>query len=52
MALPSAPARTHFAPASAGRVRLPVGAVAPSIATTITTTTGTGTRSGWVSVRE
>lgn len=52
MALPSAPARTHLAPASAGRVRLPVGAVAPSIATTITTTTGTGTRSGWVSVRE
>jgi hypothetical protein len=40
----------HLAPAFADGVRLPIGVNAPSIATTITTTTTTG--SGWVSVRE
>lgn len=46
----SSPARTHFAPASAGHVPLPAGVNIRSFATTITITTTT--RSGWVSVRE
>lgn len=47
-----APARTHFAPVSAGRASLFAGGTATTIIATIITT-GTGTTgSGWVSVRE
>ncbi|WP_161596302.1 hypothetical protein [Rhodanobacter glycinis] len=48
----STPARTHFAPVSAGRAPLPAGDINRSFATTTTTTTTITTRSGWVSVRD